>query len=70
MAGGHAAVGHLHPRASPDAPPHGDGSLGLQDAEGLPERGPRDAELLHQHAFRGQLIAFLELAEHDLAAEL
>src|ERR1019366_2246275 len=28
----------------PHAPPHGDGSLGFQDAERLPQRGPRDAE--------------------------
>ena len=70
LAGGHADVGRLHPRATPDAPPHGDGALRLQDAEGLPERGPGDAELLHQHALRRQLIAFLQLAEHDLAAEL
>jgi len=68
--GGHGGVGDLHPGAAANAAPHSDGALGLQDAERLAQRRPGDAEFLHQDALGRQLVAFLELTEHDLSAQV
>jgi hypothetical protein len=69
-AGGHRHVGRHHLGAAAAAGPHDDQPFRLQDAEGLADRRPGHAELLHELGLRRQLLPRLHRAADDLPAQL
>ena len=68
--GRHGDVRGHHPRPAPGAAADADEGFGLQDPERLAQRRPGYAEHLHQHGFRRQRVAGLQVAADDLPADV
>ena len=70
VAGGDGAVRRRDPSPAVDAAAHLDERLGLEDAEGLAQSGPRDPELARQRGLAGERLTGTELAADDPAADV
>jgi hypothetical protein len=70
VAGGDLGGRWMDTGAAPGAPADGDERLGLEDAERLAQRRPRDAELAHEDVLGRQRVAVLQFAADDAVADM